>query len=201
VLNLPDGSIQIIEQEACAFGYRSSIFKTTSKGKYFILSVTLQLSRNPICNTAYGQIREELQQHGITEPDIKSVSDAIIRIRQSKLPDPAVLGNAGSFFKNPVVSNEHYDRLKTAHNNLPFFPQADGVKIPAAWLIEHCHPENAITWKGYREKNYGVHSRQALCLVNYDDATGKDIFDLSARIITSVQQVFNITLEREVNIW
>jgi UDP-N-acetylmuramate dehydrogenase len=193
--------LHILSNDDCAFDYRSSIFKTSAKGQYFILSVTLELSLQPVYNISYGNIKDELQTMGITEPDIQSVSDAVIRIRRSKLPDPAVIGNAGSFFKNPVISQDHFQQLKTSYPNMPSYPQEQGVKIPAAWLIEHTHPANADSWKGYREKNYGVHERQALCLVNYDKAGGKEIFELSARIITSVQHAFNITLEREVNVW
>ena len=192
---------KIFVKEACHFGYRSSIFKNEAKGRYIILSVTLQLAKKPVFNTSYGHIQDELNSMGITELSLKAVSDAVIRIRQSKLPDPAVIGNAGSFFKNPSISDAAFALLQTTYNDIPSFKQSDGVKIPAAWLIEHCHPDNAPSWKGYRERNYGVHARQALCLVNYADADGSDILHLSERIITSVQQAFNITLEREVNIW
>jgi UDP-N-acetylmuramate dehydrogenase len=188
-------------KHACEFGYRTSIFKTSEKGKYMIISVTLQLSKNPIFNTSYGNIQQELNDMGIEVFNIKAISDAVIRIRQSKLPDPAIIGNAGSFFKNPIISESDFKILLTKYEDIPSYKSEDGIKVPAAWLIEHCHPEKAGSWKGYREHNYGVHEKQALCLVNYADANGADIFYLSTRIITSVQQTFNIALEREVNIW
>ncbi len=192
---------KVFMKNECNFGYRNSIFKTEAKGKYIILSVTLQLSKKPQFNTSYGHIQDELNSMGVTELNLKAVSDAIIRIRQSKLPDPAMIGNAGSFFKNPSVSESEFEILHKKYNDMPFFKNNEAVKIPAAWLIEHCHPDNALSWKGYRELNFGVHIKQALCLVNYSDANGRDILGLSERIITSVQQAFNITLEREVNIW
>jgi UDP-N-acetylmuramate dehydrogenase len=200
-LDLASKQKMVFTKEACAFGYRNSIFKQEAKGKYIILSVTLQLSKKPVFNISYGHIQQELDAMGIRELNLKAVSDAVIRIRQSKLPDPAVIGNAGSFFKNPTISQAAFESLQKKHRNMPSYKNETGVKIPAAWLIEHCHPENEASWKGYREQNYGIHAKQALCLVNYSDANGKDIFDLSTRVITSVQQAFNITLEREVNIW
>ncbi len=192
---------KIFSKDECKFGYRSSIFKTKEKGKYIIISVTLQLSKKPVFNISYGNIKEELALMSSNELTLKSISDAVIRIRQQKLPDPAVIGNAGSFFKNPVISQYQYEILLSSYDDMPSYKNEQGVKIPAAWLIEHCHPQHAASWKGYREKNYGVHAKQALCLVNYSDSTGKEIFDLSERIITSVQHAFNIMLEREVNIW
>lgn len=192
---------RIFKKVACEFGYRTSIFKTNQKGNYFILSVTLKLSKQPTFNTSYGNIQDELNKMGIDTLSVKAISDAVIQIRQSKLPDPAVIGNAGSFFKNPVVTETIFNSVKHKYPEVPFYPIEDGIKIPAAWLIEHCHPENAPTWKGYSEGNFGVHAKQALCLVNYSNAKGIDIYNLSERIITSVQHAFNITLEREVNIW
>lgn len=200
-IHVRTGEKRSFNADQCEFGYRSSLFKTQEKGNYIITSVTLRLSKNPVFNTSYGNIQQELDAMGITSLSIKAISDAVIRIRQSKLPDPAVLGNAGSFFKNPVISIEAFNALLLQFPDIPSYKNEDGMKIPAAWLIEHCGPENSSSWKGYREQNFGVHSKQALCLVNYSDASGKDIFDLSERIITSVQHTFNITLEREVNIW
>lgn len=191
----------IFTRNDCAFGYRDSIFKHEAKNRYIILSVTLQLSKQPVLNTAYGIIREELIDMGKLNPTLRDVSDAVIRIRQRKLPNPAFIGNAGSFFKNPVIPHSQFRALQQVYPDLPSYTAEDGVKIPAAWLIEHSHPEQASTWKGYREEDYGVHERQALCLVNYANASGSEIFALSERIITSVQQTFNILLEREVNIW
>jgi UDP-N-acetylmuramate dehydrogenase len=166
-----------------------------------IVSVTLRLNKQPVFRVDYGQIKQELQEMGVDNLSVEAISEAVIRIRKSKLPDPAVIGNAGSFFKNPVIGFEQFDALKQQYPDLPSYTAEDGVKVPAAWLIEHAKPDGFSSWKGYREKNYGVHERQALCLVNYSDASGKDIFDLSTRILTSVQHTFNISLEREVNIW
>lgn len=180
----------------CKFGYRESIFKQVShKGKYFIASVTLLLSKVHSLKTSYGTIQDELLKMGIQSPSIRDVSNAVIAIRKSKLPDPAEIGNAGSFFKNPVVPKEVFEPIQIRYPNMPYYLQGDGVKIPAAWLIE------TLKWKGYRKGDYGVHSKQALVLVNYNKASGQDILDLSTTIITSVKQEFNIELEREVNIW
>lgn len=179
----------------CHFAYRDSIFKQAALDQYFILSVTLRLSKHPVYNTAYGDIQSILAKEYNNTLNLKNISAAIIRIRQSKLPDPEEIGNAGSFFKNPVINAEQANLLKQHFPDMPVYQVDHGVKVPAAWLIEQCH------WKGFREGNYGVHQRQALVLVNYDNALGSDILRLSDRIITSVQQKFNIRLEREVNIW
>ena len=200
-LNLKTLKKKIFSVTDCAFDYRNSIFKHEEKGNYFILSVTLRLSKHPVLQLDYGNIREELNKMGVQQPDIKAVAQAVINIRRHKLPDPQVVGNAGSFFKNPVIDETKFFELQTSYPTIPFYKTAVHYKIPAAWLIEHTHPEGASSWKGYREGNYGVHPRQALCLVNYLNASGNEIYALSERIITSVQQKFNIVLEREVNIW
>ena len=185
----------------CEFGYRNSLFKNKEKGNYIIISVTLELSKKPLFNISYGNIQAELDTMGVKELSIEAISNAVIRIRQSKLPDPAIIGNAGSFFKNPTISHEAFSILIKQYPDIPSYKNESGVKIPAAWLIEHTNSPNGNSWKGYRELNFGVHAKQALCLVNYNDANGKQIFDLSEQIITSVQHRFNILLEREVNIW
>ncbi|MBK7762814.1 MAG: UDP-N-acetylmuramate dehydrogenase [Bacteroidetes bacterium] len=185
----------IFTVDDCKFGYRESVFKQELSGKFCILSVTLKLSKVHTYHTTYGNIQDELNKQPTAQLSIKSISDAVIAIRQSKLPNPVQIGNAGSFFKNPLISKAHFTTLKNQYPAIPNYPDKDKVKIPAAWLIEQCH------WKGFREGDYGVHAKQALCLVNYANATGLQIYELSARIITSVQQAFNITLEREVNIW
>ena len=200
-IEIMTGEKHILSKEDCRFGYRNSIFKQEQKGKNIILSVTLRLSKHPVLNTSYGNIKEELEAMGAGELNIRAVSEAVIRIRKSKLPDPAFIGNAGSFFKNPTITEVVFDELRTRYPDIPGYRNETGIKVPAAWLIEHTHPENATSWKGYREGNYGVHAKQALCLVNYSDARGSDIFSLSERIITSVQRAFNILIEREVNIW
>jgi UDP-N-acetylmuramate dehydrogenase len=153
------------------------------------------LKKQPALRLDYGNIKEYLADRNILDPSIKDVSDAVIAIRKSKLPDPIEIGNAGSFFKNPLIDNIHFEKLIKEFPEMPSYKNDEKYKIPAAWLIEK------IGWKGFREQDYGVHQKQALVLVNYANAKGSDIFSLSERIITSVQQRFNILLEREVNIW
>lgn len=179
----------------CAFGYRDSIFKKELKGKFVITAVYFRLHKAPhSLNIGYGAIKDELNYAPFTEYSIKDVSDAVIRIRQSKLPDPKDIGNSGSFFKNPVISQNQFDALVKAYPRMPFYSQPDGFKIPAAWLIEQCG------WKGRRKGHCGVHDKQALVLVNYGGASGMDIYRLSGEIIQSVEQKFGISLEREVQI-
>lgn len=182
-------------RDECRFGYRDSIFKQEEKGNWFILSVTLTLQKHPALKVDYGDIRQVLESDFGGKHSIQNVADAVIRIRRSKLPDPAVIGNAGSFFKNPVIEASEAERLLAHFPDMPQYASGTGVKIPAAWLIERCG------WKGFKEGDMGVHNRQALVLVNYANASGTDIYQLSTRIITSVQQRFNILLEREVNVW
>lgn len=194
-LNLKDFSVKEFTNQECRFGYRTSVFKTSEKGNYFISSVTFKLSKTPNLNTSYGAINNELQDRSITNPTIKDVSDAVIAIRQSKLPNPSEIGNSGSFFKNPVVSVEVKNKILKDFENAPNYPQPDGTyKMAAGWLIEQCG------WKGKMIGNYGVHDKQALVLVNHGGAKGSDIYKLSEDIIESVKDKFNITLEREVNI-
>ncbi len=180
----------------CAFGYRESVFKNKLKGQFVILSITLRLQKIPIFHTSYGAIRQELDRMGVNGLSVSAISQAVINIRQSKLPDPAVIGNAGSFFKNPVVDMATHDRLKTEYADIPAYPQSDGtVKLAAGWLIEQCG------WKGFRRGDAGCHEKQALVLVNYGNATGSDIFALSEEILQSVFSRFQVKLEREVNIY
>lgn len=180
----------------CHFDYRSSIFKSAEKGRYIILNVTFILRKVAVLNTSYGAIREELKKMGIETPRIQDVSQAVMNIRRAKLPDPVEIGNAGSFFKNPVVDQEVFLALAAKNSDMPAYPHEDqSVKLAAGWLIEHCG------WKGYRKGDAGVHINQALVLVNYGNATGKEIFDLSEKIVTSVQHKFGVKLEREVNIY
>lgn len=178
----------------CEFGYRESVFKNRYKGQFVILNVTFRLNKVPHYNTSYGAIEEELQKMG-GEVNIHSISQAVINIRSSKLPDPKQIGNAGSFFKNPTVPAHLFIKLKEQYPSIPGYPQESGdIKIAAGWLIEQCG------WKGYRKGDAGCHSRQALVLVNYGNARGKEIYDLSEEILQSVKQKFGISLEREVNI-
>ena len=195
VVGLKDFTVKEFTNQECNFGYRTSIFKTSEKGNYFITSVTFRLSKRTNLNTSYGAIDAELEKRNVKNPSIKDVSDAVIAIRKSKLPDPKEIGNSGSFFKNPVISEEEKNKILESYSNAPSYPQPDGTfKMAAGWLIEQCG------WKGKTIGNYGVHDKQALVLVNYGGAKGSEIFQLSEDIIQSVQQKFNITLEREVNI-
>jgi len=179
----------------CAFGYRDSVFKKKYKDELVILSVTYRLNKIPQLNISYGAIKEELEKMGVKELGIKAVSQAVINIRRSKLPDPDVIGNAGSFFKNPEVSEREFHELKRIYPETVGFALGTGkVKLAAGWLIEQCG------WKGFRRGDAGCHEKQALVLVNYGSASGKDIYDLSEEIKQSVKEKFNVELEREVNI-
>ena len=179
----------------CQFGYRESIFKHELKGKAIIWSVTFSLSLIPDAKIEYGDIKSVLTRKQISNPGPKDVSDAVIEIRQSKLPDPKVLGNAGSFFKNPVVKEEIVQKIRQQFPDVPAYKTRDFLfKIPAGWLIEQAG------WKGKLMGNHGVHKNQALVLVNYGGATGKEIFELSEMIICDVKSKFDVDLEREVNI-
>lgn len=179
----------------CRFGYRNSIFKNESKGKYAIVSVVFKLNKKPVFNISYGAIGQELDKMGITDLSIQSIAKAVINIRQSKLPDPAVIGNAGSFFKNPEVSLSKFEELRNEFPEIVGYNLDNGnVKLAAGWLIEQCN------WKGFRRGDAGCHAKQALVLVNYGNASGSEIYELSSEIILSVKQKFGIELEREVNI-
>lgn len=181
----------------CVFDYRSSVFKTIYKNRYIITDVTFRLRKNPVFNVSYGAIEDELEKAGVQNLSIKAVSDAVIAIRRSKLPDPAEIGNAGSFFKNPSIVQEQFNALKAHYPNIPGYPSTENgkIKTAAGWLIEQCG------WKGFRNGDYGVHKNQALVLVNYGNAHGNDIYGLSADIIKSVSEKYGITLEREVNVY
>lgn len=178
----------------CHFGYRESVFKRALKGAYIITHVTFRLSRKPDLRLEYGAIQGELDAMGIGNPSPQDVSRAVIRIRQSKLPDPAVLGNAGSFFKNPVLDHAAFDALKARHGDVPNYPAPNGVKVAAGWLIDRAG------WKGHDRGTHGVHDRQALVLVHRGGATGADLLQLSRDIQADVQEKFGVALEREVNV-
>lgn len=189
------GEIHTYDNVSCEFGYRESIFKRTAKNKYIITRVYFKLSKQQKINTSYGAIEAQLKEMGIEKPSVKDVSDAVIAIRSSKLPDPQKIGNAGSFFKNPVVERAVYESILLEYSNAPAYPAEEGkVKMPAGWLIE------TAGWKGKTMGNYGVHTMQALVLVNYGGATGAEIFELSSKIIEDIHAKFGIILEREVNI-
>ena len=179
----------------CDFGYRDSVFKRKYKNEFVILHVTYKLRKQPNFNTSYGVIEQELERMGVKELSIKAISDAVINIRSSKLPDPAEIGNAGSFFKNPKISNAQFEVLKTQFPSIVGYRLPNGnVKLAAGWLIEQCG------WKGYRKGDAGCHAKQALVLVNYGNANGTEIYNLSEEILLSVKEKFGIILEREVNI-
>ena len=194
-LHLKEKTIQKFSNADCAFGYRESVFKKKYRGEFAILNVTFRLNKKPSFNISYGAIEEELKRMHVKDLSIKAVSDAVIHIRQSKLPDPEVIGNAGSFFKNPEISVEHLDKLKLTHDDIPAYKINEQlVKVPAGWLIERCG------WKGFRKGDVGCYDKQALVLVNYGKATGLEIYDLSQEIKLSVMEKYNIEIEREVNI-
>ncbi|HEY5392085.1 MAG TPA: UDP-N-acetylmuramate dehydrogenase [Hanamia sp.] len=194
-LHLKEKSIQQFSAADCEFGYRESIFKKKYKNQFAILNTTYRLNKKQDFNISYGAIEAELQKINVENLTVKSISEAVIRIRTSKLPDPAIIGNAGSFFKNPVISKKLFEEKQMDQLNIPFYNAGEeNLKIPAGWLIEKCG------WKGYRKNDVGCYEKQALVLVNYGNATGKEIYDLSEEIKISVKEKFNIDLEREVNI-
>ena len=195
-INVDDFTINTFQKENCNFGYRNSIFKHEVKGKYIITNVTFKLTKaNHKLNTSYGAISSELNEKNINLPTIKDVSDAVINIRQSKLPDPKEIGNSGSFFKNPVITLEIFEKLQANFPEIPSYVVSENErKIPAGWLIEEAG------FKGKRFGDYGVHKKQALVLVNYGSAKGSDILKLSKLIQKTIKRIFNITLEAEVNV-
>lgn len=193
--HLEDFKIVKFNNADCEFGYRESVFKRKYKGQFAIISVTFKLSKHPHFNIQYGAIEEELKKMGVTELSIQAISQAVINIRSSKLPNPAEIGNAGSFFKNPTIDADSYERIKAAHPNLVAYPVAGGqYKLAAGWLIEQCG------WKGFRAGDAGVHAKQALVLVNFGQANGSEIYNLSQQVLDSVHEKFGVDLEREVNI-
>lgn len=193
--HIHDKKLVTFSLEDCEFGYRESVFKGKYKNQFVITSVTYRLNKQPVFNVSYGAIQQELETMGVKDLRIANISAAVIHIRSSKLPDPAVIGNAGSFFKNPEIDNDVFASLK---NDFPLIVGYDlnngKTKLAAGWLIEQCG------WKGYRKGDAGCHSKQALVLVNYGNAKGEDIYDLSSAIIDSVNKKFGVTLHREVNI-
>ena len=195
-ISLENYEIHTFTKTDCNFGYRNSIFKQHAKGKFIITSVIFKLTKHSHnLNTNYGAITSYLESIGITNPTIKNVSNAIISIRKSKLPDPKDIGNSGSFFKNPIISKNQFNTLTNNFKDIPSYPVNENeVKVPAGWLIEKAG------FKGKRFGNYGVHKNQALVLVNYGDAKGEDILNLSKLIQKTVKRLFDITIEAEVNI-
>ncbi len=184
-----------LNNQDCAFGYRESIFKNKYKYQYIIHHVTFRLSKKPTFRVEYGAIQEILKQKNIQTLSIQAVSEVICEIRKSKLPDPAKIGNGGSFFKNPEISPAHFESIKARFEHVPAYPSPEGlVKVPAGWLIEQAG------WKGKKEGKAGVHEKQALVLVNLGNAQGKDILALSQKIQDSVNELFEVKLSPEINI-
>ena len=193
--HLADKTTVIFGLHDCEFGYRESVFKRKLKGQFVITSVTFRLDKKPTFHTSYGAIQQELEAMGVKELNIQAISQAVINIRSSKLPNPKEVGNAGSFFKNPYVPISQFEQLQKEYPSMPSFPQDEThVKVPAGWLIEQCG------WKGYRKGDAGCYPKQALVLVNYGGASGEEIYALSEEILQSVKKKFSIELEREVNI-
>jgi UDP-N-acetylmuramate dehydrogenase len=179
----------------CMFGYRDSVFKRKHKGEFTILNVVFRLYKKPKFNTSYGAIELELERMGVQHLSIHAISQAVINIRSAKLPDPAKIGNAGSFFKNPQVTKNQFQNLKGQYPGIIGYENTDGfIKLAAGWLIEQCG------WKGFRRGDAGCNENQALVLVNFGSATGKEIYDLSEEVLQSVKIKFGVALEREVNI-
>lgn len=194
-IRLSDSTCHIFDAAHCRFGYRNSIFKQEAKNQYVITHVTFRLNKTPTFHLAYGPLKATLEKQHVTTPTLRAVSDAVIHIRQSKLPDPQNIGNAGSFFKNPVIDQNTLTTLLKTHPDMPHFPfEQDTVKVPAAWLIEQCG------WKGKRVGEVGVHDQQALVLVNHGQGEGQAIAALAAQIQASVAERFQIALHAEVNI-
>ena len=194
-INLFTGEKVVLSKSDCEFGYRESVFKHRYKNQFIITSVTFCLNKQPRFNVAYGDIQNTLNEMNVCELTLKAVSDAVIKIRASKLPHVGELGNAGSFFKNPTITAQQFHQLKEQHPLMPHYPQKSGEeKIPAGWLIEQCG------WKGKQIGNVGAHKSQALVLVNYGGATGNGIIEHAHRIQQSVKDKFGIEIETEVNV-
>ena len=195
-IHLKTGEIHYFNNSDCEFGYRESVFKNKLKGEYLISRVIYKLLKKGDFTISYGAIEKQLESMGVQELSAKSISDAVIAIRQSKLPDPKKIGNSGSFFKNPIIDKSSYDIIKSSFPDVVAYPAGKGfMKLAAGWLIEYAG------WKGKTFGNYGVHKNQALVLVNYGGASGKEIYDLSEEILNSIKEKFRVKLEREVNIY
>ena len=192
---IASGTFKTFTKEDCRFGYRDSVFKAEIKGQYIIVSVKFHLSLVPDTKLHYGAIKDELAKRQITSPTIKDVSEVVSHIRVSKLPDPSTIGNAGSFFKNPVIPIDEFKAIQSYFPEIVNYPAGDGeIKLAAGWMIEQCG------WKGKVVGNTGTWKNQALVLVNHGGATGEEVYSLSSQIIDSVYSKFGVTLEREVNI-
>ncbi|MES3032265.1 MAG: UDP-N-acetylmuramate dehydrogenase [Patescibacteria group bacterium] len=194
------GKKRIFNKAECELGYRDSIFKNSLKDKYFISAITLKLSKKENKNLSYKALSEHLEKNKIEVRNSRDISDAVSHIRQTKLPDPKVIGNAGSFFKNVFVAPAELERLRKIYPLIPSFNEDGVVKIPAGWLIEQCGPANGTSWKGYRVGHVGVHDKQALVLVNHGGASGEEILALAKQIIADVKGKFGLELVPEVNL-
>ncbi len=188
------GKKKIFTKDECELGYRDSIFKQKLKNKYFISAITLKLQKKAQPNISYKILSDHLEKNNIQVNGPKHISDAVADIRRTKLPDPNIIGNAGSFFKNVFVKEEVLKKLQEIYPDIPYFEEEGVVKIPAGWLIERSG------WKGYRTGNVGIHERQALVLVNHGGATGKELIELANKVIASVKEKFGLELAPEVNI-
>ena len=194
--HIADKSMHQFSKADCGFGYRESVFKHQFKNQFIITSVTYRLRKNPVYNVSYGAITQELEAMNVKELSIQHIAKAVMNIRRSKLPDPAQIGNAGSFFKNPEIDSAVFEKLKLEFPGIVGYPVNNNrIKLAAGWLIEQCG------WKGYRKGDAGCHSKQALVLVNYGNADGDAIYELSEVILQSVKNKFAVNLEREVNIY
>lgn len=193
--HINDKAVVTFNSKDCCFGYRESVFKNKYRNQFIILNVTYKLHKQPVYNTSYGAIEQQLQKMQVQQLSIKAIADAVIAIRSSKLPNPQQIGNAGSFFKNPVVTTAQYETIKTKHPAVVAYSAGNTqYKLAAGWLIEQAG------WKGYRNGDAGCHAQQALVLVNYGNASGQQILTLSENIIQDVYTKFGVLLEREVNI-
>ena len=192
-INLQSGQLETFSKDDCQFGYRNSIFKNEKKGKYLISYVNLILQKKPSLNLSYGSIESTMNELNLPN-NIQGVAEAVMTIRRNKLPDPQQIGNAGSFFKNPVISSSQFKNLLEKHANIPHYPSGDMIKVPAAWLIDQ------LGWKGHRRNDAGVHTQQALVIVNHGNACGDELFELAKDIQADVHRAFGIQLEMEVNI-
>lgn len=193
-LRIKDQKLVEFTKEQCQFGYRDSIFKSSHKNQYLITHVVLRLTKKISFNLTYQGLQDELQHIATDKLTIKNISDAVIKIRQHKLPDPNVIGNAGSFFKNPIITQPHFSDLQTRYPKMPHYQAENAIKIPAAWLIEQCG------YKGHRRGDIGIHHNQALVLVNFGKGLGQHLAELANEIQQSVYDKFKIQLETEVNI-
>ena len=193
-IELSTGNKRVFTKEECAFGYRNSVFKNELKGQYVITSVDFLLHKQAELRLEYGNIKSYLSEHDIETPTLRQIHNAICAIRDAKLPDVKQIGNAGSFFKNPVISAEQFATLQQQYPDIPHYPDANGmVKVPAGWLIEKAG------WKGWRDEHVGVYEKQALVLVHYGGGSGHDIVGLAQRIQQSVEEKFGIRISPEVN--